>query len=261
MSATTSSRSQAASPFLLSRPHEPRIETVNDRDTYLANFWRALTASPEGVAEYANWPVKRVRPAGKTRWLTDQPKFPREDSSRIQTSTTRRSLAGGYGGISQWIGAGWCSRPEWTGRGAGRSRTAWVECQHTLSGEMGVHSAAAWAGNLAVGARGLCSTAEDAACASLPSKLPHLDGHGKTGAHRKQPLMSAGDERASQNSTIRRMDALPVRASAPRAGVLWGLVARCNAKLHLETWRRPTYRSAPGSTILPRNARQSPVLR
>jgi DNA adenine methylase len=31
---------------LLGRPHPPRIETVNDRDAYLANFWRALAAAP-----------------------------------------------------------------------------------------------------------------------------------------------------------------------------------------------------------------------
>ena len=27
---------------LLARPHEPRIETVNDVDVYLANFWRSV---------------------------------------------------------------------------------------------------------------------------------------------------------------------------------------------------------------------------
>ena len=37
---------------LLARPHEPRIETVNDADAYLANFWRALQADPEAVAQY-----------------------------------------------------------------------------------------------------------------------------------------------------------------------------------------------------------------
>ena len=39
---------------LLGRPHWPwegnRIETVNDADCFLANFWRALQADPEGVA-------------------------------------------------------------------------------------------------------------------------------------------------------------------------------------------------------------------
>ena len=29
---------------LLARPHAPRVETVNDADCYVANFWRALAA-------------------------------------------------------------------------------------------------------------------------------------------------------------------------------------------------------------------------
>jgi DNA adenine methylase len=40
---------------LLARPHGPsrgehRIETVNDADRFLANFWRALKHEPEAVA-------------------------------------------------------------------------------------------------------------------------------------------------------------------------------------------------------------------
>src|SRR3989304_10483635 len=31
---------------LLNRPHDPRIETVNDKDCYIANFWRALQLDP-----------------------------------------------------------------------------------------------------------------------------------------------------------------------------------------------------------------------
>ena len=30
---------------LLARPHQPRVETVNDLDCYLANFWRASCSS------------------------------------------------------------------------------------------------------------------------------------------------------------------------------------------------------------------------
>jgi site-specific DNA-adenine methylase len=34
-----------------------KIETVNDRNRYLANFWRAVTADPAEVARHADWPV------------------------------------------------------------------------------------------------------------------------------------------------------------------------------------------------------------
>lgn len=37
---------------LLQRPHAPGVETINDRDTYVANFWRTLEHDPEAVAYY-----------------------------------------------------------------------------------------------------------------------------------------------------------------------------------------------------------------
>jgi DNA adenine methylase len=42
---------------LLARPHEPSYETINDLDCDVANFWRAVKAAPELVAEAADWPV------------------------------------------------------------------------------------------------------------------------------------------------------------------------------------------------------------
>lgn len=42
---------------LLGRPTSPRIETVNDLDCYLSNFWRAVQVNPEEVARYADWPL------------------------------------------------------------------------------------------------------------------------------------------------------------------------------------------------------------
>jgi hypothetical protein len=41
---------------LLQRPHKPGIETVNDLDRYVANFWRAVQSDPDGVAQ-----MRRVR--------------------------------------------------------------------------------------------------------------------------------------------------------------------------------------------------------
>jgi DNA adenine methylase len=38
---------------LLARPHQAKIETINDRDCFVANFWRALQADPDAVARHA----------------------------------------------------------------------------------------------------------------------------------------------------------------------------------------------------------------
>lgn len=45
---------------LLGRPHVPKIETVNDIDAYISNFWRALQHVPDEVAYWADWPVSDI---------------------------------------------------------------------------------------------------------------------------------------------------------------------------------------------------------
>ena len=45
---------------LLAREEMGRFETVNDHDGLLCNFWRALKATPEGLAEAAAWPTSEL---------------------------------------------------------------------------------------------------------------------------------------------------------------------------------------------------------
>ena len=54
---------------LLSRPHAPRIETVNDADGLLVHFWRSLRADPEAVAQHADYPVSEIDLHGRHREL------------------------------------------------------------------------------------------------------------------------------------------------------------------------------------------------
>lgn len=61
---------------LLRRPHESNrayySETVTDIDALLVNFWRAVTADPQAVAEAASWPVsefdKHARSVRLLQW-------------------------------------------------------------------------------------------------------------------------------------------------------------------------------------------------
>ena len=47
--------------FLLNRPGGAgKIETVNDADAYVSNFWRAVQHDPDAVAEHADWPVNEA---------------------------------------------------------------------------------------------------------------------------------------------------------------------------------------------------------
>lgn len=45
---------------LLARPHSPRIETVNDLDGMVSNFWRAVQYSPDAVISAADRPVNET---------------------------------------------------------------------------------------------------------------------------------------------------------------------------------------------------------
>lgn len=101
---------------LLARLGEPSIETVNDADAYLSNFWRAVAADPDAVAHHADWPVNEADLHARHRWLVETGA---ERLERIKTDPEYfdAKVAGWWvWGQCLWIGSGWCSRPEWTGR-------------------------------------------------------------------------------------------------------------------------------------------------
>jgi DNA adenine methylase len=100
--------------MLLGRP-QPFVgtETVNDLDCFVANFWRAMQANPEAVATHADWPVNEADLHARHLWLVN---------STEEWRGTMHSDPGHYDakiagwwvwGLCQWIGSGWCSRPDW----------------------------------------------------------------------------------------------------------------------------------------------------
>lgn len=127
--------------WLLARPHPGRIETLNDIDCYIANFWRAVKHVPELVAEYADWPVNEADLHARHRFLVGV-EFPAPliPPAFARHPTLARAYAAGYGsrgrgdyaatfremvradpfwfdvrvagwwvwGCCQWIGGGWC---------------------------------------------------------------------------------------------------------------------------------------------------------
>ena len=96
---------------LLARPWDGSriLETVNDRDAMLSNFWRAVAADPESVAAWVDWPVNESDLTARHVWLVE----------RLQAVTARMEteadffdakVAGWWcWGINAWIGSGWCS--------------------------------------------------------------------------------------------------------------------------------------------------------
>jgi DNA adenine methylase len=92
---------------LLARESDPRTETVNDLDCYIANFWRALSRDPDGVATHADWPVNEADLLARHRWLVAQTDF--RDRMRLDAEYYDSKIAGLWvWGLCQWIGSGWC---------------------------------------------------------------------------------------------------------------------------------------------------------
>lgn len=86
-----------------------RIETVNDINAWLTNFWRAVQRDPDGVAQHADYPVSELDLHARGDWL-----FYRSDAlefvERMRADPDyydAKSAGWWVWGISQWIGSGW----------------------------------------------------------------------------------------------------------------------------------------------------------
>jgi DNA adenine methylase len=93
---------------LLGRPHAPRIETVNDKDGFVVNAWRALAADPGAVSQWADWPSFENDLHARHSWLLSH-----RDTlvARLEGDPEfyDAQIAGWWlWGMAQWIGGGFC---------------------------------------------------------------------------------------------------------------------------------------------------------
>lgn len=93
---------------LLARPHSPRIETVNDLDGMVSNFWRAVRAAPEEVAKHADWPVIEQDLHARHQWLVDRRESLSEALSQDPEFYDAKIAGWWCWGACCWIGSGWC---------------------------------------------------------------------------------------------------------------------------------------------------------
>jgi len=54
---------------LLNNPSVPKIETVNDIDAGLINWWRAVSQDPETTLKYADYPISELDLHARQQWL------------------------------------------------------------------------------------------------------------------------------------------------------------------------------------------------
>lgn len=94
---------------LLQRPTPPGLETVNDLDKYLVNFWRAVAVDSNAVAAAADWPVSEGDLEARHAWLVTEG-AKRLGEILIDPNGYDATIAGWWvWGLCSWIGSGWCS--------------------------------------------------------------------------------------------------------------------------------------------------------
>lgn len=107
----------ATGAVLLGRPHEPVIETVNDYDGYVVNFWRAIQAPPaysggpsgaDLTAQHADWPVSEMDLHARHKWLVERKDKLRARLLEDPTFYDARIAGWWVWGLCAWIGSGWC---------------------------------------------------------------------------------------------------------------------------------------------------------
>ncbi|RKG62891.1 DNA adenine methylase [Corallococcus sp. CA054B] len=217
---------------MLGRPTPAGVETVNDRDTYLANFWRAVQLAPDEVARYADWPVNEADLHARHRWLVGQTEFRarmRQDPEYFDSK-----IAGWWvWGICQWIGSGWCAQPAWEEQeAAGAEKTCGIATSEYAKRPMldkpgrGIHqlavregtslaNALAWEGRAhpGNGLRGFHGRRVRSAATSDHEKRPNL-GRGGRGVHGSSSWDVRPSLRGSRSAT-----GMGVHASGQAGGI------------------------------------------
>lgn len=94
---------------LFLRPHSPRIETVNDADGFVANFWRAVKCDPQAVAEHADNPVNECDLHARHLWLVGNRERITDRLCGDPDWFDAKAAGWWCWGLCCWIGSGWCS--------------------------------------------------------------------------------------------------------------------------------------------------------
>jgi hypothetical protein len=95
--------------MLLGRPNIGKVETINDADGFVANFWRAVSQDASEVAKYVDWPTNEADLFARHSWLV---RHAPELLERLHADPDYydAKVAGWWcWGACNWIGSGWCS--------------------------------------------------------------------------------------------------------------------------------------------------------
>ncbi len=85
------------------------VETVNDKDGLLANFWRVVVQFPDDLAHHADWPVNEADLHARHLWLVGQRDSLTERLMADPDYCDPKAAGWWAWGCCAWIGSGWCS--------------------------------------------------------------------------------------------------------------------------------------------------------
>lgn len=95
--------------MLFLRPTAPGIETVNDKDGMVSNFWRALQKGADAVARFADWPPNENDLHARHSWLVGQKESLQERLEGDPDFCDAKAAGWWVWGMACWIGGGFCS--------------------------------------------------------------------------------------------------------------------------------------------------------
>ncbi len=96
---------------LLGRPddHARKIETANDLDGFIANFWRAISHDPQETARWADWPIIEADLNARHAYLVGQRGTLLARLEGDPDYFDARIAGWWVAGVCGWIGSGYCS--------------------------------------------------------------------------------------------------------------------------------------------------------
>lgn len=93
---------------LLANPNIPKIETVNDINCHISNFWRAIASDPQGVAKWADQPVNEADLHAKHKWLVSGATIDFKEKMNSDPDYYNTKIAGWWvWGVGASIGNNW----------------------------------------------------------------------------------------------------------------------------------------------------------
>lgn len=172
---------------LLGRPELGKVETVNDFDGLVVNFWRAVQADPVEVARHADAPVLEMDLHAWHRRLVESADGLREHLL-ADPEYFDAKLAGRWAwGASAWLGGGWCDGT------LSKRKPALVGRAGTPQAGHGVHKS------------------------SLHQTRPHLSSAG-TGVHSKRPAIGGQGSEGRPHRGVGVIAARQLPQSIPSLG-------------------------------------------